>query len=544
MFAALGADDLAIAVRNLRVARAAHALARRSPREVRAFLRWLATRARAPARPAARRRVEHAPSTPARARLVVVSNRMPAGRSGAHAPRRRPRLGARARAAHATACGSAGAARGGARADAHDRRRGDAGARLVRSPPGVARALLRGSATARCGRSCTGSPAACATRRGLAAYVEGQRRVRAPCARARQPRRHDLGARLSPAARRARRCASAATAGRSACSSTCRSRRPMSSRRCRGRDELMTAMLEFDLDRLSHRAAGPRTSVACLRARERARAAPSAWPQIGVLPIGIDPDCVPGRRRRRRSPRSRACARCSGRASSSSASIASTTRRASPSGSSAFGRCSSAIPSGAARSRSSRSRCRRARRCPSTPSCAHASRSWSAASTASSARPTGCRCVTCIARTQRVLRSSIGSPTSALVTPLRDGMNLVAKEFVAAQDPRIPGVLVLSQFAGAAEEMTRRACSRTRITPTASPPISTRAAHAAATSASAATSCSRRGARRDHARAAGPTILPRAAARCVAADRLTLIRVGGAGRRACAATHRCARVPV
>ena len=40
-----------------------------------------------------------------------------------------------------------------------------------------------------------------------------------------------------------------------------------------------------------------------------------------------------------------------------------------------------------------------------------------------------------------------------LVTPLRDGMNLVAKEFVAAQDPENPGVLVLSQFAGAAEQM-------------------------------------------------------------------------------------------
>jgi trehalose 6-phosphate synthase len=39
------------------------------------------------------------------------------------------------------------------------------------------------------------------------------------------------------------------------------------------------------------------------------------------------------------------------------------------------------------------------------------------------------------------------------VTPLRDGMNLVAKEYVAAQDPGDPGVLVLSQFAGAAEEM-------------------------------------------------------------------------------------------
>ena len=40
-----------------------------------------------------------------------------------------------------------------------------------------------------------------------------------------------------------------------------------------------------------------------------------------------------------------------------------------------------------------------------------------------------------------------------LVTPLRDGMNLVAKEFVAAQDPEDPGVLVLSEFAGAAEQM-------------------------------------------------------------------------------------------
>ncbi len=39
----------------------------------------------------------------------------------------------------------------------------------------------------------------------------------------------------------------------------------------------------------------------------------------------------------------------------------------------------------------------------------------------------------------------------ALVTPLRDGMNLVAKEFVAAQEPDRPGVLVLSQYAGAAE---------------------------------------------------------------------------------------------
>lgn len=40
-----------------------------------------------------------------------------------------------------------------------------------------------------------------------------------------------------------------------------------------------------------------------------------------------------------------------------------------------------------------------------------------------------------------------------LVTPLRDGMNLVAKEYVAAQDPEDPGALVLSRFAGAAREL-------------------------------------------------------------------------------------------
>ncbi|NJC33741.1 trehalose 6-phosphate synthase [Sphingomonas jejuensis] len=40
-----------------------------------------------------------------------------------------------------------------------------------------------------------------------------------------------------------------------------------------------------------------------------------------------------------------------------------------------------------------------------------------------------------------------------LVTPLRDGMNLVAKEYVAAQDPEDPGVLILSRFAGAAAQL-------------------------------------------------------------------------------------------
>jgi len=41
----------------------------------------------------------------------------------------------------------------------------------------------------------------------------------------------------------------------------------------------------------------------------------------------------------------------------------------------------------------------------------------------------------------------------ALVTPIRDGMNLVAKEYVASQPPDDPGVLVLSSFAGAAEQL-------------------------------------------------------------------------------------------
>lgn len=40
-----------------------------------------------------------------------------------------------------------------------------------------------------------------------------------------------------------------------------------------------------------------------------------------------------------------------------------------------------------------------------------------------------------------------------LVTPLRDGMNLVAKEYVAAQNPAAPGALILSSLAGAAREL-------------------------------------------------------------------------------------------
>jgi trehalose 6-phosphate synthase len=54
---------------------------------------------------------------------------------------------------------------------------------------------------------------------------------------------------------------------------------------------------------------------------------------------------------------------------------------------------------------------------------------------------------------RRRLTAIYRSARIALVTPLRDGMNLVAKEYVAAQEEEDPGVLILSRFAGAAEEL-------------------------------------------------------------------------------------------
>lgn len=50
-----------------------------------------------------------------------------------------------------------------------------------------------------------------------------------------------------------------------------------------------------------------------------------------------------------------------------------------------------------------------------------------------------------------VLTGFYRSADLALVTPLRDGMNLVAKEYVASQDASNPGVLILSRLAGAAD---------------------------------------------------------------------------------------------
>ena len=56
------------------------------------------------------------------------------------------------------------------------------------------------------------------------------------------------------------------------------------------------------------------------------------------------------------------------------------------------------------------------------------------------------------AHTRTALAGLYRGARAALVTPLRDGMNLVAKEYIAAQDPNDPGVLILSRFAGAAME--------------------------------------------------------------------------------------------
>jgi len=57
------------------------------------------------------------------------------------------------------------------------------------------------------------------------------------------------------------------------------------------------------------------------------------------------------------------------------------------------------------------------------------------------------------AHSRSVLAGLYRSARAGLVTPLRDGMNLVAKEYIAAQDPEDPGMLILSRFAGAAAEL-------------------------------------------------------------------------------------------
>ena len=56
---------------------------------------------------------------------------------------------------------------------------------------------------------------------------------------------------------------------------------------------------------------------------------------------------------------------------------------------------------------------------------------------------------------REVLMSLLRIARVGLVTPVRDGMNLVAKEYVASQDPEDPGMLVLSTLAGASSELTQ-----------------------------------------------------------------------------------------
>jgi trehalose 6-phosphate synthase len=78
------------------------------------------------------------------------------------------------------------------------------------------------------------------------------------------------------------------------------------------------------------------------------------------------------------------------------------------------------------------------------------------------------------AYSQSALAGLYRSARVGLVTPLRDGMNLVAKEYIAAQDPEDPGVLILSRFAGAAAECT----SALLVNPYDPESVSTSIAHA------------------------------------------------------------------
>src|SRR3546814_19249875 len=57
--------------------------------------------------------------------------------------------------------------------------------------------------------------------------------------------------------------------------------------------------------------------------------------------------------------------------------------------------------------------------------------------------------------TRRQLSGLYRMSRIGFVTPLRDGMNLVAKAYVAAPDPNDPGVMALSRFAGSVKKMQR-----------------------------------------------------------------------------------------
>ena len=115
-----------------------------------------------------------------------------------------------------------------------------------------------------------------------------------------------------------------------------------------------------------------------------------------------------------------------------------------------------AIPTGSARSRICRSRRKTARPFRNMPIWNRPPTPRPAGSTANMARYRGRRSATSTASTAAsALAGLYRTARVGLVTPLRDGMNLVAKEYVAAQDPDDPGVLVLSRFAGAAIDLRR-----------------------------------------------------------------------------------------
>jgi trehalose 6-phosphate synthase len=140
-----------------------------------------------------------------------------------------------------------------------------------------------------------------------------------------------------------------------------------------------------------------------------------------------------------------------------SASTGWTTRRACRSGSRPSAGCSTSTRSSAAASPSCRSRRPRARTSTPTRSCARSSTGLAGRINSDLFRPR--LDADPLPRPRLPARDAgraLPPRPGRLVTPLYDGMNLVAKEYVAAQDPEDPGVLVLSEFAGAAEQLSRR----------------------------------------------------------------------------------------
>jgi trehalose 6-phosphate synthase len=226
-------------------------------------------------------------------------------------------------------------------------------------------------------------------------------------------------------------------------------------------DWLMRALFAYDLIGFQSAATCSTSSTTCERgARE---AAGRRWPRLraarcaaGAFPIGIDVDeFARSRMRQGRARHVRAHEGASIRAASCCwASTGSTTPRACRSACAPSASCWPTIP------RTARSATLIQIASPSretsapTPTSCTSSKACAAPSTATSASSTGCRCATSTAPWRA---SAPAGPVPrgrvALVTPLRDGMNLVAKEYIAAQDPADPGVLVLSRFAGAAEQL-------------------------------------------------------------------------------------------